>query len=176
MADSPTDTPTAESSERPVDWPLWRRVRYRGGVALGCAAIALVIELLFADIPGGRSLNAYSTRGWSPLWPLVRGLPIGLVAGGVVAGLGLPLFKHRWGGAVVGIMVYLAFLSGFVLGARAGSSSSRAVSGEEFAWWQALALFVGFGVVFAILATQMRSAALGKEEDIGEDTNYWPPL
>ena len=176
MSNDPAQSPDTETPERPVDWPLWRRVRLCGGVALACAAIAVAIELLFADIPGGRAVNAYSPRGWSPLWPIVRGLPIGLVAGGVVAGVGLPLYKYRWGGAILGVIVYLALLAGLVFGGRGGLSTTGTESSDAFGVWQAVALFVGFAAISAILATELKPAALGRELEETENTSYWSPF
>jgi hypothetical protein len=159
--------------ERPVDWPLLRRLRYFGGVGLLCALGAIAVELWVGDVQGDRALNVYASPGWTALGPVLRGLAFGIPVAGLVIGGLLPLYRHRYGGALIGLLAYFALLAGLVLGARIGETrypSGGGVGGFEL--FQGLALFVGFGVVAALLGMEARSMALGEPDD--GSTWSWP--
>src|SRR4051794_18321645 len=91
----------------PVDWPVLRRVRVVGGIGLGCAAIAIGITLLLADIPNGLAFSKYSPNGTTDLWPAVVFVGLWLTASGLAGAILLPLYRWRFGGHLIGIIVVI---------------------------------------------------------------------
>jgi hypothetical protein len=170
MAEPPFADSTSESEPPPVEWPVGRRLRYCGGMSLLCATLFAILELVFGDVAGGQSRNFYSPTGWSPLGPTLRAMSFALVGGGLTLGLTLPLFRRRYGGALVGIFVYVAFVLGLELGW--GGSSPHFPTGT-FERWQLATLLIGGGAMFALLAVQMRPMALGEPVDVTTLNEPW---
>ena len=170
MAEPPPLDPIPQLEPLPVEWPIRRRLRYFGGIAVLCTVILTILELVFGDVAGGWSRNFYSPTGRSPLGPSLRGMSLALVSGGLTLGLVLPLFRRRYGGALVGILVYLAFVLGMELG---WSGSSPRFAAGTFERWQIATVFIGMGTMFALLGVQMRPMALGEAVDVATDNGTW---
>ena len=168
----PPRTTALQAKPAPVDWPLGRRLRYVGGTAVLCAIGAVAVELVFADVPGRRSRNLYDSTGWSPLAPTLRGASLGIILAGITGAIALPLFRRHCGGALVGLLAYVAFCVGLVLGSAWDDWRTLFPTGT-FERWQGMVLFVGFGAMFALLGMQMRPLALGKPADTASDDGPW---
>jgi len=170
------DTPGAEtgaSTLRPVDWPLWRRIRLFGGVGLVCTVIALLIELLFADVHGGRAVNVYDTLGWTDLRGVLWGLALALPASGLMIAVALPLYRWRYGGVLVGLLGYCAFLAGIIAGMSIGAPHHPDPGPlDTLEIVQLLVGFVGFGVMAVAIGQEARSLALGEPD--ADSSFSWP--
>jgi hypothetical protein len=131
-----------------------------------CAALCVVIELLFADVRGGRSLNVYDPLGWTPLAPALWSIALGIPAGGLMVAVALPLYRRRYGGVVVGLLTYLTFLAGVIAGGMLSNPRHHAApSPGKFEFIQGLVLFICLGVMAALLGQEGRSMALGQPDD-----------
>jgi hypothetical protein len=143
-----------------VTWPVWHRLRYFGGAGVLCAAAAIAVELFIADIPGGRAFNQFSRTGSSPLWPTLAVTGVAIATSGVAIGALLPLYRHRYGGAVIGLIVYLIIIAtAFAIGRDPTGVRS---DGEL---WQLVVVLLGFGVIAALSGSEARPLALGKPDE-----------
>ena len=156
------------AGKSPVDWPLWRRLRFFGGIGAGCAIIVVAVLFLTGDAGSGRTVNQYSTAGWMPLGPYARALGAGIIASGLLIGACLPIYRYRFGGALLGVAVYLLIVvSVWLLAANRGGPV------ESDGPWQATIIFVGLGVMAALLGLEARALALGEPEELSSES---PPV
>jgi hypothetical protein len=132
-----------------------------------------VIELLFADLHGGRAVSVYDTLGWTDLGPVLGSLALAGPAVGLMVAVALPLYRWRYGGVVVGLLGYLAFLAGLIAGLMIGAPHpSGTASPSTFEIIQGFVGFVCIGVIAALVGQDGRSMALGEPDD-GSSGSWW---
>jgi hypothetical protein len=141
----------------PVDWSLWRRVRFFGGIGVVCAFLAIGLELLIADIPNGRAFSRFSSAG-APLWPLIWFVGLWTSASGLAVALLLPLYRWRHGGKVIGLAVSSLAVPADLMTPREPPSV-----GSSFALWQLVVVSLAWATMAASLADSMRDSALGRQ-------------
>jgi hypothetical protein len=138
-----------------VDWPLFRRIRFFAGVGLLCAAGAIGVELLFADIPNGLAFNRFSPSGTSPLWPGIRFLALWISASGLAIAVLLPILRWRYGGYLLGVLVVSLAIPAKLI-------ASRHLTAHAAPLWQDIVIFIAIAAMGASTADGMRASALGQ--------------
>ncbi len=149
------------NSDPPIRWGLWRRLRYFGGIgvasALTCSAVLRLGSAAFGD------RDPRSLTGWrSP--DDVRFLSAGIVAAGLVFAVLLPLYRWRYGGAVIGVVGVLSFVG---VGSLMSAGDGLGLSGRPQALWQGTALLVLVAIMVAVSANEARSHILGEADEAG---------
>ena len=118
----------------PIAWSLWERVRACGSASVFLTAFMLGVDLLVADVAGGRAFSRLTPGGSIPLWPWVLTAAITIPAAGIVAGLAIPLFRYRHGGVAAGALVGLVLVCGSLMIRGLGTWDLSTVEG-----WQRVA-------------------------------------
>jgi hypothetical protein len=144
----------------PIAWPFWRRIRFFGGMGLACGAMVIGLELLVADIAGGRAFNQFTPGGAVPLWPMIRMIAIFAIAGPLAIAVSLPLYRRRHGWVAIAAIVYLVFM-GSALGSRRDPTSP----GDWVSRLQWVVAVVGIAVMIGTMAHEGRSLAFGQPDD-----------
>ena len=90
-----------------VRWPMWRRVRW--GLSFGtiCGGVVFLVSLLFTDWTNGL---VYERAGPWELGSLMSTRLIGMPLGGAIAGALLPFGARRFGGYLLGPIVFLVIV------------------------------------------------------------------
>jgi hypothetical protein len=140
----------------PVDWPLLLRIRFFAGTGLLCAAVAVGVQLLFADIPNGVAFSKYSPTLTTPLWPSVWFVAIWISASGLAIAILLPVYRWRYGGHVIGVIVVILAIPAALI-----SPNHEPPSAAPAPPWQMIVALLAFAAIGASTADSMRSYALG---------------
>jgi hypothetical protein len=149
-----------------VDRPPWRRVAVLVGVALATAVLFALIDMLTGDLRGGRAFVPAAPGGSAELWPRVSFLLIVLPVVGGIAGALLPLYRYRWGGAALGLLVYALLIGAMILlsaltGADTGFGSVVLWGAGRSSTWQHIAVLGTLAVMSAQLGAMLRPTVLG---------------
>jgi hypothetical protein len=90
-----------------VRWPLWRRVRWGLSYGVTIGSVVFLVSLLFTDWSNGL---VYERAGPYDLNALMASRLIGMPLAGVVVGALLPVAARRYGGYLLGPIVFFVIL------------------------------------------------------------------
>jgi hypothetical protein len=142
---------------RLIDRPLLGRLKVGFFAGICAAAGVIAFELLFADFKGGRALNKYSATGDMPLWPTVAAWAVALPLVGTLTTSLLPLYRRRYGGVVVGVVLLAVFLLSSILVWKPRGFTPRVPSVH------AIVLLCVFFFVAGLFGHLSRDGVLGEE-------------